>query len=572
VGTIPLVIVAVLVIGSAAVFVVRQSRARRLATLRAEWGAPVKRPRNMAAMAASHRSRRSNIPQPGGALDDRTWNDLNLDDVFAAVDRTGSTLGQHALYHRLRTTPVGDQLPAFEGLVARMGADAALRERAQFALGRLSDPNGYDLWWVVRADAIETRRWYVLYPILAGGSMLLLVFTLFWPQLLPALLGTIVFNVAVRYATDHRVGALAGVFRQMAPVIATAESLPRLTGDDVEPLVHSLEVDTPRLGYLKAIARWVSGNPFMLPINAGTVALLLNDVVIVLYEYLNLAFLLDANGVYFGAEELRARGPALVRIVAAIGEVDAAISIASVRAGRKDWTIPRFRPAGAPAILRGIRHPLVEGAVANSITLTPGRGVLITGSNMAGKSTFLRTVGVSAVLSQTVNTCFAQEYDAPVFHVRSCIGRADDLLAGRSYYIVEVESLLELVRASEGSLHHLFLLDELFRGTNAIERIAAGQAVLRELVERPKPHVALAATHDGELVELLPETYVPHHFGDAVGPNGLTFDYELRPGPATSRNAIALLRLHGAPEQVIRRAVTCAEVLDRSRGTTLSGR
>ena len=524
-------------------------------------------------MAASHRSRRASIPQRGDSLDDRTWGDLNLDDVFAAIDRTESTLGQHALYHRLRTTPLGDQLDAFEALVARLSADAPQRERAQIALGRLRDPHGYDLWWVVRADAIETRRWYVLYPMLAGGLLLLLVLTPFWPRLLPALLGTIAFNVAVRYATDHRVGALASAFRQMAPVIATAESLPRLTGNDVEPLVAPLRIDTPRLRYLKTIARWVSGNPFMLPMSAGTVALLLNDVVIVLYEYLNLAFLLDANGVYFGAEELRARGPALLRVVAAIGEVDAAISVASARAGRSDWTLPRLRPTGTPAVLRNIRHPLVDNAVANSITLTPGRGVLITGSNMSGKSTFLRTVGVTVVLAQTVNTCLATVYEAPVLHVRSCIGRADDILTGRSYYIVEVESLLELVRASEESATHLFLLDELFRGTNAVERIAAGQAVLRELIEGPaKPHMALAATHDGELVDLLPETYLAQHFADSIGSDGLGFDYQLRPGPATTRNAIALLQLHGAPDRLVNRARTCAEGLDRQRGTTLSAR
>jgi DNA mismatch repair ATPase MutS len=101
---------------------------------------------------------------------------------------------------------------------------------------------------------------------------------------------------------------------------------------------------------------------------------------------------------------------------------------------------------------------------------------------MSGKSTFLRTVGVTVVMAQTINTCLATAYEAPILNVRSCIGRADDLLTGKSYYIVEVEALLELVKASTDSAPHLFLLDELFRGTNAIERIAAGQAVLCELV------------------------------------------------------------------------------------------
>ena len=102
---------------------------------------------------------------------------------------------------------------------------------------------------------------------------------------------------------------------------------------------------------------------------------------------------------------------------------------------------------------------------------------------MSGKSTFLRTVGVNAVLAQTLNMCFASSYHAPLLVVRSCIGRAGNLASGKSYYIVEAESLLGLVRDSGSAVPHLFLLDELFRGTNAVERIAAGQAVLRELVD-----------------------------------------------------------------------------------------
>jgi DNA mismatch repair ATPase MutS len=313
----------------------------------------------------------------------------------------------------------------------------------------------------------------------------------------------------------------------------------------------------------------------MLSLGAGPLAVVITDVANSIYEYLNLAFLLDANGVYFGARALREHRAGLLRLVMAIGEVDAAISVASFRAGRSDWTRPHFRPAGTPAILADVRHPLVAEAVPNSISLELGRGVLITGSNMSGKSTFLRTVGVTTVLAQTLNTCLATQYDAPFFNVRTCIGRSDDLVTGKSYYIAEVESLLGLVAASTGSTPHLFLLDELFRGTNAIERIAAGQAVLQELVAGsggPKPHVVLAATHDGELVDLLPDRYAAHHFGDAIGPAGLTFDHRLKPGPATTRNAIALLQLHGAPEALIRRALTCAETLDRQRGTSLAGR
>jgi DNA mismatch repair ATPase MutS len=243
--------------------------------------------------------------------------------------------------------------------------------------------------------------------------------------------------------------------------------------------------------------------------------------------------------------------------------------VASLRAGTDGWIRPQFQSSWHQALIGGIRHPLIADAVPNSIALGPPFGVLVTGSNMSGKSTFLRTVGVTAIMAQSINTCFATDYRAPVVNVQSCIGRADDLVAGKSYYIVEVEEVLARVKASTSTHSHLFLFDELFRGTNAIERIAAGEAVLRELIRdrgRGKNHVVLAATHDAELVELLGGDYEAFHFTDTIGPDGLTFDYRLVPGPATTRNAITLLELHGAPPEVVAVALARATELEGQRG------
>lgn len=506
-------------------------------------------------------------------MDDRTWTDLHMDAVFTALDHTESTLGRQALYHRLRTAPVGDHLDAFDALVERMATDKAARTRAKRALGRLRDAHGYDLWWLAEQDALETQDWYLLFPLLTATTvvLLLLLLTPWWPRIVPLLIVTLVSNLIVRFSTDKRVLGVAGAFRQLAPVIATAQALRFLHGTDLDPITGPLQSDVPKLRRLKTIARWVSGDPMMLAVSPNPLAVILSDFSNTIYDYLNQAFLLDANGVYFGAGELQTHGASLLRVIAAIGDVDAAISVAALRASTDGWTRPAFAPPGTAANLADVRHPLVADAVSNSIALAPGHGALITGSNMSGKSTFLRTVGVAAVMGQTINTCLAVEYTAPVFHVRSCIGRADDLLAGKSYYIVEVESLLELVQASALSAPHLFLLDELFRGTNAVERIAAGQAVLEALLVGPSGrshHVALAATHDGELVDLLPATYVPYHFGDQVGPEGLVFDHQLQPGPATTRNAITLLRLHGAPQSLVDRATSCAARLDHQRSVT----
>jgi len=544
----------------------RTGRAHAVAELRAAWGQPAVRERKFDAIRESHRTRAS-APGESPALDDRAWNDLLLDDVFETCDRTESTLGQHALYHRLRSAPAGPHLDAFEALVTRMTDDADARERAQLALSRLRDQHGYDLWWIGQREVLEPRAWHVVFPALALSVLAVIVALPVWPELMPLLIAAIIGGITLRYTTDRGVLGVAGAFRQFAPVIATGQALSFLEGREIDPIVAPLRHDTPSLVRLKTIARWVSGDPFMFSVSPSGFAVLASDFVSMVYDYVNFVFFLDANGVYFGAAELRKRGAALLRVLAAAGDVDAAIGVASYRAGLSQWARPSFLPPGATASLTNVQHPLVADAVPNSISLVPGRGVLVTGSNMSGKSTLLRTVGVNAVLAQTIHTCLAEKYAAPIFTLRSCIGRSDDLLTGKSYYIVEVESLIDLVRASQGDAPHLFLLDEMFRGTNAVERIAAGQAVLRELVDSgdARRHVVLAATHDGELVDLLPDRFDAVHFGDTVGDDGIVFNYRLQPGRATTRNAIALLKQKGAPERLVHHAIARAEALDKER-------
>ena len=555
-----LVVTAVIVIG-------RDARQRASERLKAEWGQPRPRHQKMDAIAASHQSR---VAEYGDstALDDRTWNDLVLDDVFVTIDRTESTLGQHALYHRLRTAQTEGTLQAFEALVTRMTNEPATRERAQLALARLRDPQGYDLWWLARPRAIETPGWYVVFPALTVIILGSLALMAGHPGLQLLVGVALAVNLAAYFVTMKQVNAAAAAFRQIAPLVATGQALRFLQGDDIDPIVGPLRRETPGLRRLKTVSRWVSGDPLMLSVHASPLAGMVADLFNVIYDYVNLVLPVNASGMYLGASDLRAGGARLLRVVAAVGDVDAAVSVAALRAELSNWTRPVFLPPGSPAVIADAVHPLVTDAVPNSITLAAGAGVLVTGSNMSGKSTFLRTVGVSAVLAQTIHTCFATTYEAPMFRVRSCIGRSDDLLSGKSYYLVEVESLLGLVASSADAAPHLFLLDELFRGTNAVERIAAGQAVLIELItgtDGPKPHVALAATHDSELVDLLEGSYAPCHFGDAMTAEGLTFDHRLQFGRSTSRNAIALLRLNGAPPALVERAFASAEALDRQR-------
>jgi MutS-like protein len=525
-------------------------RARLLTRIRCEWGRPRDRSRDMDAVADFFRLNAA----AGGSLDDRTWDDLLMDDVFAHLDRTESSVGQQVLYHRLRQAAAPKALHAFEALITVVSDAAPVRERAQTVLARLQSPSAYYVHRLAQPDALERQRWHVVFPLWSAAVVLTLSMAFFWPVLLFAAIFGVVVNRVILGLIARRFGSVIVWFRQVGPLFSAARELAVLGTGETAAITGSLASDLSALRRLGGIARWVSRDP-----------LATDTLTFVALEFLNMLFLMDANALYFAVRELQVHAPHLLRVIETVGEIDAAIAVASFRAGEVPWTRPSLSAADAPSSFLDLRHPLVDDAVPNSIALAPPHGVLVTGSNMSGKSTFLRTVGVNVVLAQSLNTCLARAYRAPVYQVRSCIGRADDLIAGKSYYLVEVESVLALVKASESAEPHLFVFDELFRGTNAVERIAAGEAVLHALVSDGRPHVVLTATHDAELVDLLRDVYDVYHLGDAIGPDGLTFDYHLTPGPATSRNAIALLKLNGAPESLVSRALDRAAILDKQR-------
>ena len=155
----------------------RTNRERLLRTFRESWG--VRREGASADVVVKVWNTRQ-AALGTRALDDRTWNDLTLDEVFTSLDRTFSTLGREALYARLRSAPVARDPETFEALVTRFTNDVPARERAQVALARLQDPHGYHVWWLAQADAIQTHSWYALFPVLTAATVLAAIVAVVW--------------------------------------------------------------------------------------------------------------------------------------------------------------------------------------------------------------------------------------------------------------------------------------------------------------------------------------------------------------------------------------------------------
>lgn len=215
-------------------------------------------------------------------------------------------------------------------------------------------------------------------------------------------------------------------------------------------------------------------------------------------------------------------------------------------------TFPTIEQTGSSLTARQMGHPLVQpGArVHNDFAIShPGTVYIITGSNMAGKSTFLRTIGVNLALAYAGGPVLAAEMHTSLFRLFASIRVADSITDGFSFFYAEVRRLQQLLAAlpADETRPLLFLIDEIFRGTNNRERLIGSRAYIRALAE--SSGLGLIATHDLELVHLAEENGRIHnyHFRDDVTDGRMVFDYKLHPGPCPTTNALKIMQLAGLP-------------------------
>ena len=479
-------------------------------------------------------------------LPDQTWADLNGDLLFGQFDATVSPVGQQCLYHRLRS-PLADEAPLreFDAAANLLSQDPVARGHALLALDQLRADEAYYLTDLVSGEPLPALPGARFAPGLALG----LVATLLGGFWLPALwLGTLalaLINAVFHLWQRQRINNCVRPLLQLGRLRRAGQALQRAALP--LRLLPPLAVPLARLRNIM----W-------------QVAFFQVEDNLLVLELLKMLLLLDVLLYARCRVVVQQQAPAIRTVFEAVGYVDCALAVASFRR-RHATCVPHFGPAAEGIQLRGGYHPLVPGCVPNDLTLA-GQGVLLTGSNMAGKTTFMRTLGVNALLAQTVATCPATAYRAPFCRVLTSLSLEDSLPTGKSYYLVEAETMRQLLQdcnAAPGS--YLLLLDELFKGTNTQERVAANQAVLAYL--QPRGWV-VAATHDGELGALLHAGYAEYHFCETVTADDWYFDFRLKAGPLTTRNAIRLLaRLHYPAEVVADAQALSAALATRAHPT-----
>jgi len=252
-----------------------------------------------------------------------------------------------------------------------------------------------------------------------------------------------------------------------------------------------------------------------------------------------------------------ARGAAMRRWFEILGEMEALSALAGLSHDNPDWCLPEIAGTGRPILeADDLAHPLLPSGsrVANHVTIgPPGRFLFVTGSNMSGKSTLLRAVGLNVALALAGGPVCASSLRLPLVDLRTVMRVQDSLELGISYFMASLERLRRVVVASPGPGPDapvlLYLLDEILQGTNTAERQIAVRTILRSLLARPA--IGALTSHDLTLADAddLSAAADAVHFTEAVdGADAgarLSFDYRLRPGVATSQNALKLMRIIG---------------------------
>jgi len=265
-----------------------------------------------------------------------------------------------------------------------------------------------------------------------------------------------------------------------------------------------------------------------------------------LMRLIDIPFLYSVQ-VAFAADAWRRQFGAIVPVwLVELGEMEALLSLANYSFERPEDPFPTVVSGPSHFHAQHLGHPLIPASrcVRNDLTLDSSqRVVLVSGSNMSGKSTLMRSVGINTVLAMAGVPVRARALELTPLHVGASILVNDSLQKGASRFYAEITRLRHILDLASGQPPLLFLLDELLQGTNSRDRLIGADGVLRALLETSA--IGLISTHDLALTSLRSDALHNMHFQDQIEDGKMKFDYILHPGPVTRSNGVELMRLIG---------------------------
>ena len=484
-------------------------------------------------------------------LTDKTCNDLDFRELFMFIDRTNSRVGQQYLYNKLRNIPANStENRKNEKLLDEFTANSDLRVTVQHQLSKLNDREVFHIASLFQDEIIKPPKWYFIVPLLSFTNVLSFVLAFSNPVFFLVILAISVINIMIHLWNKNNLFNYFSSIPQLSRLNGVAQELFK---------IDMLKEINPNLMKSASVINKVSNRMsfFNLEVEIQTDQRMFFWF---MFELVKIIFLIEPLFLFGTLKRIDTKRKEIEDVFLFVGEIDSIISVASLRKGLNNFCIPEIIDEQKKLSVQETYHPLIEYCVKNNLYVNE-KSILLTGSNMSGKTSFIRTIAINVISGLTINTCFAKHFSLPRMRIFSAIRISDDLLNDRSYYFEEVMTIKEMIDKSKSGNINLFLLDEIFKGTNTIERISAGKAVLSSLNENN--NIVFVSTHDIELADLLKDEYDLYHFSEIVDHKTVAFDYKLKDGKLKKRNAIRILQINDYPESIINEAIEISEQLDQ---------
>lgn len=467
-------------------------------------------------------------------VDDGTWYDLDMDSFYRLVNHTHSSVGSEYLYALLREIQLDTtKLTDFEALVTYMEEHPAERQKIQFSLALMGkkDHNqvAFYLFNAINYQLPNGGLYYFLgiLPIVSLGLILVNTFIG-----VGVLILSVLTNAVIYYIKKEKIERELTAIQYVVEMIQAASRLCKVDFPEKERLTECYH-------QLKNAKK---GANRMLTKTGATET----DFLV---EYLNMIFLLPFINYQRIMKVLLKKEVVLLELWEILGKVDSACSVANFRNQLPCWTTPVFTTEREVTATNSY-HPMLSNPVANPISWK--RNTLVTGSNASGKSTYVKSIALSAITAQTIHLAFAEEFQLKSGLVISSMAVEDSVFAGESYFIAEIKSLKRMIQQVNTETTCYCFIDEILKGTNTIERISASASIVHWLSKQNL--LAFVATHDIELTEILKADCDNVHFRETVTDEELYFDYQIHAGASTTKNAIKLLSLMEYPTEIIQLA------------------
>lgn len=479
-------------------------------------------------------------------IDDITWSDLSMDDIYKKINNTQSSAGREVLYDILRNPLYNlKELKKRDSIIEYFMENFEERLKLQFILSNLG--NNYDanttLCLFLEEDNSKNRLQF--YRILRAIPFISLLLIGINKSFLLITMLSIALNIFISFNNKNRKIDVSG-FTYIIKTINVAFKIKDMKINVLDNNLKNIAQDLEKVKKIKKKSISKNPNSVLSDLNFFS-------------EYANMITLSELITYEKVKETIIKNKEYLKSIYEYVGGVDALISISSFRTSLDYYSKPQLSTSTKKEDniinFEELYHPLINNPVSN--TLNINKGVLITGSNASGKSTFIKSVAINQILCQSIYTSCSKKYEGTFFNIYTSMALKDDVLKEESYYMVEIKSLKRIIDKCNENIPCLCFVDEILRGTNTVERIASSSEVLSHL--NKSNTICIAATHDIELTYLLEKEYDNYHFEEEFTDDDIVFDYRLNKGRAKSRNAIKLLSLIGYEQNIVKKANEKAE-------------